>query len=95
MDWRVVHFTKNTPSEVELRLPDVWKDGKKLATGTTGGPRRVGNLGGMTFGDANEGVMEWAEIVSISDAGIEFAIGFTPRPALAKGLTNQASAKQP
>ena len=85
VDWSVVGFTKNTSTSIELHLPDVIKDGKKILTGAiTGGPKKVGDLGGAWFGDSDGTVFMWGEIMEIGDNGIVFLVGFQHGPPIPK-----------
>ena len=80
LDWSVVRFTKNTPTQVEIRLPDAkLKNGTlALTNAVTGGAKRVGNLGGFGIG----GLTVWGEILAIRDNGIVFLVGFDRAPEL-------------
>jgi len=79
-DWNVAAVTLNTPERIELRLPDILrKDGKRGFTNiTTGGPRRLGNLGGVSVG----GLLMIPEILEIRDDGVVFLVGFLRKPQL-------------
>jgi hypothetical protein len=80
LDWSVVRFTKNTATQVEIRLPDAkLKNGAMaLTNAVTGGIKRVGNLGGFGIG----GLMVWGEILAIRENGIVFLVGFDRAPTL-------------
>lgn len=82
LDWSVVRFTKNTSTEVEIRLPDArLKNGNAaLTNAVTGGVKRVGNLGGFGIG----GLMVWGEILAIRKNGIIFLVGFDRAPIFSK-----------
>ncbi len=77
INWNVVQFTKNTDTEIELRLPDIAsKEGEGAFTdAVTGGPKRVGNLGGAGIGD----LLVLGEILEIQKTGIVFLVGFERR----------------
>jgi hypothetical protein len=80
LDWNVVRFTKNTPTQIEIRLPDakIKNGGAALTNAVTGGIKRVGNLGGYMIGD----LMVWGEILAIRQNGIIFLVGFDRAPKL-------------
>jgi hypothetical protein len=75
LDWKPVRITRNTPSEIELRLPDVSdKNGQPIFRNTlTDGPRQVGDLGGTL----QKGIMVVGEILSIKNNAIVFLVGFS------------------
>jgi len=76
-DFRPVRITQDTKDRIAIRLPDLIKDKKLMATGIeTGGWKRVGNLGGAYIGDDKGAVFEWAEILAIKDSEITFVVGF-------------------
>jgi hypothetical protein len=74
LDWSVVRITENTPTRISLQLPNLsTKDGKPLINdASTGGIKRVGNLGGYIAND----ISVWGEILAIRDSGIVFLVGF-------------------
>jgi hypothetical protein len=80
LDWTVVRFTKNTPTEVELRLPDarLKNGGTALTNIVAGGSKKVGNLGGFGNGD----LTVRGEILAIQQNGIVFLVGFDRAPQL-------------
>jgi hypothetical protein len=82
LDWSVVGITKNTDRHIELRLPNVSRKGGQdgMTDIITGGIKRVGPLGGATFGDRSGGVFMWADILAIRSDGIVFLIGFERAP---------------
>ena len=76
-DFRPVRIAQNTKDRITIRLPDLIKDKKLVATGVeTGGWKRVGNLGGAAIGDDKGTVFELAEILAIKDSEITFVVGF-------------------
>ena len=82
-DFRPVGIVENTADRIAVRMPDLIKDKKVMATGAvTGGWKRVGNLGGASVGDAQGGVIEWAEILAIKGSEVTFLIGFDHAPKL-------------
>jgi len=82
INWSAVKFTVNTPTRVEIRLPDLkLKDGGGGVTDVrTGGTKKVGNLGGASVGE----LTVWGEILAISDKGIVFLVGFERSPQFHK-----------
>lgn len=80
LDWSVVRFTKNTATQVEIRLPDakLKNGGAALTNAVTGGIKRVGNLGGFGIGD----LLVWGEILAIRENGIVFLVGLERAPKL-------------
>lgn len=72
--WEQAKISQNTDTFIELRLPEiVAKNGmRQIENAITGGPKRVGNLGGYFVGD----VTVWGEILEIKDTGIVFLVGF-------------------
>ncbi len=83
LDWSVVRFTKNTLTQIEIRLPDarLKNGGAALSNAITGGTKRVGNLGGFGIGD----LLVWGEILAITSKGIVFLVGFDRAPKF-KGM---------
>lgn len=76
-DFRPVRITQNTTDRIAIRLPDMLKDKKVMATGVeTGGWKRVGYLGGGAIGDDKGMIVELAEILAIKESEITFLVGF-------------------
>jgi hypothetical protein len=77
-DWSVVRYTENSPNRIMVQLPDIrLRGGPTIVKGIiTGGPKRVGNLGGGGVFFSDGGIDELAEILAIRDTGIVFLIGF-------------------
>jgi len=73
LDWSVVGLTRNIDGEVQIRLPDVRaKNGTLvLSHALTGGPIRIGDLGGAFFDD----IVMSGEIIAIDEDGFVFIVG--------------------
>jgi hypothetical protein len=80
IDWTGVGVDEGPPGRITLHLPSLrTQDGKSgFTSASTGGPKRVGNLGGAMV----NGLMEWGEILAISKEGIVFLVGFDQGPRL-------------
>ena len=78
LDWSGVGVSIPSPGRVVVKLPGLQaKDGSVgLSGGSTGGPLRVGNLGGFGADD----LVVWAEILAIGKDGIVFLVGFDKEP---------------
>jgi hypothetical protein len=77
LNWSVVRYTVNTPDRIEIRLPDITRNGAGVVNARTSGLRRVGNLaGGVGMGQL--GV--FAEILAIGEKGIVFLVGLVEKP---------------
>lgn len=74
LNWSGVGVYEPFTGSIEVKLPSLKsKDGSvAIASGVTGGPKRVGELGGYCAND----LQIWAEILAIGKDGIVFLIGF-------------------
>jgi hypothetical protein len=80
IDWTGVRVEENAPGRIVLHMPSLkTKNGSAAFTGaSTGGAKRVGNLGGAGV----NGLMELGEILAIGKEGIVFLVGFQKAPVL-------------
>ena len=74
LDCSVIKLQFITKTAIELRLPDLYdKNGKAIITNaTTGGPFKIGNLGGYMV----DNISVWGEILEIKESGVVFLVGF-------------------
>lgn len=79
-DFRPVRIIENTPYTVSVRLPDILRNKKLIISGTTGGTRRVGHLGGAAVSDDKGKILEFADILAIEGTEITFLVGFQREP---------------
>lgn len=75
-DFRTVHVTA-VGNQIAVQLPDLIKDKQLVLKGNrTGGPKRVGDLGGYFMADKDGvGVQVWGEILAINGSDITFLVG--------------------
>jgi hypothetical protein len=79
-DSSVVRLLKNTQQQIELRLPDVKRNGKAIFTNAIiGGPKAINpeSLSGVMFSDGSHRIFMSGEMIAASDQGIVFVVGLS------------------